>query len=297
MDVTHGSFDGSGGEEIVARAVLWSLAVGGKAAGLIATKKVIARHGGGLLAGMVTGHFGALRGVNDFEGVRALTVLGRWLPPSEKVARPGAVAMGLPMVPGAESKAVPRRLARVQLRSGRWRKVGEYGSQNAGYMAAIRAMVHAETWQAAARGRSVRQAVVETLVGCGPTGRLLDVVASPEEWRAATSWLVALVLRCGLWATGRGRRAELERLAMEAAAGDPVTAALVVMGSGAGSGEVVHRMLRTPEVAKVVAEIDAAVEAGSPLVLLGVEFRLPEFQREKRAGGAVVWRALQNGEE
>lgn len=79
---------------------------------VISNKDVIAQLAPALPENVVTAHFGALRGLNDFEGIDQVVVIGRWMPAEYAVNARTAALFGVPVVGKLNTGGTAPRLAR-----------------------------------------------------------------------------------------------------------------------------------------------------------------------------------------
>ena len=157
---------------------------------------------------LLWGHFGNLRGVNEFEDVGALVVVGRPAPHYSEAEEKAAVLTGQHIETLPEgSKWYPKLDKPIYARS----------IPGAGWP--VRAAEHPDPIveqvrvsvtddgleQALGRGRNTRRTsdrpLVEYVLTNIPTYRRVDGVFSREELKAATSW-IGVFLDMGLWIKG-----------------------------------------------------------------------------------------------
>ena len=153
-------------------------------------------------------HFGNLRGLNEFENVRALLVVGRQAAHYSEAEEQAAVLTGAHIEGLAEkTKWYPKQKKPLYSR----------GIPGAGWLVSaaehpdpiveqVRASVTDDGLeQALGRGRNVRRAsdhpLVEYVITNNPTDRLVDGVFDIDELKACTSW-VGVFLELGVWIEG-----------------------------------------------------------------------------------------------
>jgi len=154
------------------------------------------------------GHFGNLRGVNEFEDVGALVVVGRPAPHYSEAEEKAAVLTGQHIETLPEgSKWYPKLEKSIYSRSipgAGWPvRAAEHPDP---IVEEVRASVTEDgVEQALGRGRNTRRTpdrpLVEYEVTTTPTGRPVDGVFSIEELKAATCW-IGVFLDMGLWIQG-----------------------------------------------------------------------------------------------
>lgn len=151
------------------------------------------------------GHFGDLKGTNDFERVSALALASRPAINPQVAEQAAAIITG-ENITTLEGKDTwyPRQKSAI-----RYRESPEYGWEvhhechPDRTVEAVRASVTEDTVeQALGRGRNVRrsteQPLTEYILTNVPTKRLVDGVFKAVEFKAVTSWVVLLLLS-GIW--------------------------------------------------------------------------------------------------
>ncbi len=162
---------------------------------------------------VIAGHFGAIRGQNAYEAVRALIVAGRLRPSARDVEDMASILTGRAVAqvePDHSKPAIlPKRPEYFLMRDGSYAPAGlvEYHPDGVA-QAVLQSVRDAELYQAMERGRSVRRSEAQPLhvliYSNVPLGRAVDLVVTEQDVLAAGSWLSELLI-AGVWPIGRGR--------------------------------------------------------------------------------------------
>ena len=151
------------------------------------------------------GHFGDLRGTNDFERVSALVLASRPAINPQVAEEAAAIITGENITTLEDTETwYPRKKSAI-----RYRDSSEYGWEvhhechPDKSVEAVRASVTEDTVeQALGRGRNVRRSIeqplTEYILTNVPTKRLVDGVFKAVEFKAVTSW-IGLLLFSGIW--------------------------------------------------------------------------------------------------
>lgn len=238
------------------------------------------------------GHFGALRGLNVFEGVSALIVASRTAVGPVQLEETAAVLSGkiISALP-AEEKWYPAAKGTIRWRhdpSAGW--ITKHVEHPDPTVEAVRAAITEDSLeQALGRGRNVRRSknrpLVEYVLTTTPTNRPVDGTFSRAEFKAVTGWVGAF-LELGVWFEGgtKGVGGVLHAFARAISAQRPESLYISLIGNPAFEGPDAAADWRkkqaddNPEIGALIREIDKALGARAESVeILCARYPLHDF--------------------
>lgn len=224
-------------------------------------------------------HFGATRGLNDFEDARAVIVGGRVAAAVDDVERMASVIAGRPVQKIKPDqygrKFMPKVADVIHMRDGS--TVPTTAERHPDPLVeAVRASVtDSERRQAMGRGRAIRRGedrpLLEIIVGDGDTGAHVDAVVDWTTFKALTGWIGQL-LAAGVWPTGQ-KPAQMRAHALGAcsSAGSPIRPIYGIRhlsDSRTATEFFRNQASDNPAQAALVGKTDAAVGAAEPHIEL-----------------------------